>query len=231
MERSQKLNQGNLEHFISLCRMISEIDFLGSEISEMVRNNEAKDGESLKEKYEIFFDKHSNASKQLKNNLSLANNLSTIFEADINALAVEKIILNKKSRIHPVGKKYSKLRIHYKVIDNGCYKGRGVSIRAYRSFGILLICSLSHNSRIFNLEIARMEKNCDKTWSCDISLENATIVSENRNYLSFQSKELKFLSLDKLSDILNICETTTVLINSKLEKLNLEKLTSNFKIR
>ena len=59
---------------------------------------------------------------------------------------------------------------------------------------------------------------------------DAIIINKSRSYLSSQSKELKFCSSEKFTEVLNICETVTQLINIELEKVGLGKLVSNVEI-
>lgn len=230
MKKNQRLNQEIIRQFVILYKMISEVNFLESEIFRLLKDYRLEDSELIKEKHETFFGKHKNAGKQVDNHLALAKNFSTIFEADINALAIEKSVIGQKSKAYPIGKQYSKLRIYYQVSDLRYPKNCRVNSYTYPKFGMVLICSLSFNSRIFKFAIAKTEKGCDKTWSCEASLKESTILSESRSYLSSCSKELKLCSSDKFCEILNICGTMTQLVNVELEKLGLEKLISNIKL-
>lgn len=223
MEKSLKLKQETVDQLIPICQTIFETSSLSSEISGMIRNNRSGESGAIKEKYEDFFRKHKDARRQVVDHLSLANAYCAIFESDISALAVLRTNIAKKAPIRPVDKKYSKLRIYYQVTHS---KGRPL----YPNFGIALMCSLMFNSRTFKFEIARIEKGRDKAVSCEINFKDLTIISESRNYLSFEQKELKFSSLEKLTEVTNICEAVTGLMNAELEKIGLEKLTPTTKL-
>jgi len=230
MEKNQRLNQEIVRQFIILYQVISETNSLDSEISKLLKDNRPEDGELIKEKYETFFSNHKSAGKQVDKHLALANGFSAIFETDINALAIERDIIGQKSSAYPIGKQYSKLRIYYQIADYRDFVGRRINALAYQNFGMTLICSLSFNSRIFKFVIAKTEKGCDKTWSCEISHKDSTILNESRSYLSSSSKELRLCSPEKFVEILNVCEIVTQLVNVELEKLGLEKLISNVEL-
>ena len=230
MEKNLKLNSNILEQLLILYQEISETNSLDSEIVQLVKNNQPEENKFIEGKYNAFFKKWRDVGKQVDNQLALAKNFSTILEADINALAIGKTILEKKSRAHPIGKPYSKLRIYYQATDNGFPKGRQAYSWTYPNFGMLLICALSFNDRIFKFEIAKTAKGCDRTWSCEIIPQEAKIINESRSYLLMQSQELKFCSPEKFAEVLNICETITERVNAELEKAGLEKFISNIEV-
>ena len=230
MKKNQRLNRDTIKQFVVLYQIVSEVNDLDLELSELIKNNRPEDSEIIKEKYETFFNKYKEVGKQVSSHLALANNFSSIFDMDINALAIERTNLAKKSRAYPIGKKYLKLRIYYQAVDNRYYKGHRIDTWTYPNFGMLLICSLMFNDHIFKFEIAKTGKGCDKIWSCEGNVKDAIIINKSRSYLSSQSKELKFCSSEKFTEVLNICETVTQLINIELEKVGLGKLVSNVEI-
>ncbi|MFZ4632439.1 MAG: hypothetical protein ACOYL8_04575 [Patescibacteria group bacterium] len=230
MEKNQKLNQEIIEKLVFLYREIAETNQIEQEINELVKNNRPEETGLITEKYATFFGRWRDTGKQVGGQLALARDSSTIFEADINATAICRTIFEKRYRVNPIGKRYSKLRVYYQATDNGLPKGRPAYSWLYPNFGMLLICALSYNGRIFKFEIAKTAKGCDKTWTCEIIPDEAKILNKSRSYLFMQSQELKFCSSEKFSEVLNICETITERVNVELGKAGLEKFLSNVEI-
>lgn len=228
MEKEKRLNPEIIQQLVLLYQGISEANSLDLEISEMVKNNHPQESELVNEKYETFFSKYQVVGEQLNNHLALVKNFSTIFEVEINALAIEKSVGTKKSGVNHIDKQYSKLRIYYQAVDNRfSTSSHGYT---YPNFGMLLICSLSFNDRIFKFEIARTEKGCDKYCSSQIRIQNLTITTKSQSFIFITSQELKFCSSEKFNEVLNICETITERVNIELEKAGLEKFLSNIEL-
>lgn len=228
MEKTQKFNQEIVKQLVILYQAISKANSLDSEIVQLLEDKHPGKSEFIERKYENFFSTYRDVSGHVGNHLALGKNFSTIFEDEINALAIEQKVLTQKPGVNPIGKKYFKLRIYYKAVDNRFSKSsHGYS---YPNFGMLLVCSLSFNDRIFKFEIAKTEKGCDKYCPCEVNAKNQTITTKSIDFIFISRKEFKFCSEEKFAEALNICETITEMVNAELEKAGLEKFISNIEV-
>ncbi len=227
----KKLNQRIAEQFVSFYQIISETNSLDNEITEIIRNNRPGQNGLSEEKWEELSKRWHDVDKKIDEYFALAKDSSTIFEADVNVLAIERNLIKGKQPIKPVNKKYSKLRIYFQSTDNASFSRHRPAYKwTYPQFGMALICSLSFNDRVFKFEIAKTGKGSDKVALCKLITEDSKIICKSKSYVSPEAQEIKFQTAEKFAEVINICEIVTEKVNAELEKAGLEKLVSNIEI-